>query len=80
MPAENVGRVSPTEATCEHHECHQLATGVVELDRFARAGRHPSSQAWAGRLVCDHHADVARRMDERYGLGIVVRRFVQVGR
>lgn len=60
-------------AKCQHSKCHAYAGWIVEADRYSRRAGHPSATAWVGRLVCEHHADVARRMDERYGLGILVR-------
>lgn len=61
--------VEPSDE-CESAECHAPWAYVVRV--LATPYAHPATRAWVGRHVCWGHAQRARLMSERYGLGLVV--------
>lgn len=58
-------------------KCLQEAVAIIQRERSGRA-EHPATRRYVGLLVCEHHRDVCLRMDERYGLGLAVRRLGSV--
>ena len=62
---------------CHKPECGHFAEFIFEADPYHRRPRHPSLKRWVGLMACEHHADVARRLDERYAIGLLVRRVGQ---
>lgn len=56
---------------CDKPGCSRESVGVVcDANPRRPARRHPSTGGWLGMRLCWHHADVMRRVDERYQLGL----------